>query len=262
MSAKGDGKIRGADMKLVIWLVSLAAIGLALTIAAAGPGTRFGVWDYGTGLTILRQAALPVLIAAGASFLAFIISLFAARSLALLALIAAVSAGGAGLVPLKMKQLAEANPYIHDITTDFDNPPIIATAAKLPRKNPAEYAGSEPAPRSEMTTAEAQQAAFPDITPRIVSGGVDETAETARKVVLGMKMEILNEGPTEDGWIIEATYTSFWFGFVDDFIVRLTPQGGMTRVDVRSKSRVGVSDLGANAQRIRTFFTKLEEATA
>ncbi len=245
-------------MKVVILLASLAAIGLAVAIAIAGPGTRYGLWEYGTGLTIIRQAALPVLVAAGASAIGFVISLFTARGLAPLALIAAIAAGGAGMVPLKMKALVEANPFIHDITTDFENPPAIIAAADLPRKNPAAYAGADPAPRSELTTAEAQQAAFPDIEPKSISGGVDETAETVRKVVLDMKMEILSEGPTEAGWMVEAAYTSPWFGFVDDFVIRLTPEGSMTRIDVRSKSRVGASDLGANARRVQDFFHRLE----
>ena len=54
--------------------------------------------------------------------------------------------------------------------------------------------------------------------------------------------------------------TSFWFGFKDDFIVRLTPVGkGMTRIDIRSKSRVGGSDLGANAARVREFTKRFKE---
>ena len=251
-------KIRGAEMKLVIVLLSLAALGLALAIAAAGPGTQYGFWEYTFGLQILFKAALPVLIASGAAAIAFLVSLFAARGLAPLALIAAIAAGAAGMIPLKMKELVDANPFIHDITTDFENPPAILTAADLPRANPAAYAGAEPAPRSELTTAQAQQAAFPDIMPKSVNGGVDETAETVRKIVLDMKMEILSEGPAEAGWVVEATYTSTWFGFVDDFIVRLAPEGSMTRIDVRSKSRVGGSDLGANARRVQEFFVRLE----
>ena len=246
-------------MRLVIILASLAALGLAIAIAAAGPGTRYGLWEYGTGLTILRNAALPVLIAAGAAGVGFLISLFMARGLAPLALIAAIAAGGAGMIPLKMKSLVDSNPFIHDITTDFDNPPAIVAGAALPRQNPPTYVGDEPAPRSELSTADAQREAFPDIEPRRVNSGLDETAETVRSIVLDMNMEILSEGPTEGGWVVEAAYTSTWFGFVDDFVVRLTPEGSITRVDVRSKSRVGVSDLGANAQRIRDFFEHLEK---
>ena len=79
-----------------------------------------------------------------------------------------------------------------------------------------------------------------------------------------MGMDILAEGPSsaESGtsWRIEAVATSFWYGFKDDFIVRLTPQGVGTRIDVRSQSRVGGSDLGANARRVRDFMQKMHAA--
>ena len=56
---------------------------------------------------------------------------------------------------------------------------------------------------------------------------------------------------------IEATATTFWFGFKDDVVVRIVPAPGGSRVDVRSVSRVGVSDVGANAKRVRDFLQKL-----
>jgi uncharacterized protein (DUF1499 family) len=56
---------------------------------------------------------------------------------------------------------------------------------------------------------------------------------------------------------IEATATSRWFGFKDDVVVRIRPEGAGSRVDVRSMSRVGVGDLGANAERVREFLAKL-----
>ena len=56
---------------------------------------------------------------------------------------------------------------------------------------------------------------------------------------------------------IEATATSFLFGFKDDVVVRLTDDAGATKVDVRSKSRVGRNDFGMNAKRIRAFVAKL-----
>jgi uncharacterized protein (DUF1499 family) len=57
---------------------------------------------------------------------------------------------------------------------------------------------------------------------------------------------------------LEATATSFWYGFTDDMVVRITEAAQGTRVDVRSKSRVGRSDLGQNARRVRTVLAKLK----
>ncbi len=242
--------------------VALVAFGVAATIAAAAPGTRLGLWEYGTGVSIIRSMALPSMIAAGLAILSFIASLFMARNLAPLMFIAAAAATGAAIVPLKFEQGVAANPFIHDITTDVENPPEIAAAADLPRKNPAAYLGADPAPNAEMTVTEAQRSAFPDIQPIIIDMKVDEAADTSRAIIGAMKMEILKESMTDEGAMIEATYTSFWFGFVDDFIVRIRPSDGKTRIDVRSKSRVGVSDLGANARRVQDFLSRFGEQAA
>lgn len=260
-------------MRLLTLLFALAAAGCAGAIALAGPGTRMGWWEYGDGFSLIRMvsapielgpvALSPIFTAAALAAVSGLLSFFmSARGLGLFAIIAALAAFGAGQVPLKMRALVEANPFIHDITTDFDNPPAIVAAADLERRNPPEYLGDELAPRSEKTVAQEQAEAFPDITPRKVNRSLDETAEIVRVILADMDMEMLDETLTDEGWRFEAAYTSRWFGFIDDFVVRLTPEGSMTRVDVRSKSRVGGSDLGANAARVRAFFEKLEAATA
>jgi len=246
-------------LKIVIFLVSIAAVLAALAIAAAGPGTRFGVWDFGVGLGILQMATIPVLVLAVASLVVVILALWKARGLAPLAILALVMAGGASVIPLQMRAAAEANPFIHDITTDISNPPQIVAAASAQRKNPPAYLGADPAPRGNgATISAAQQAAFPDIVPLSLKGNVRDVTAKARGIVESMGMEIL-PAPGLDGAVanestIEAVATSTWFGFKDDFVVRLADQGdGSVRVDVRSKSRVGVSDLGANAARVRQF---------
>jgi uncharacterized protein (DUF1499 family) len=67
-----------------------------------------------------------------------------------------------------------------------------------------------------------------------------------------MCWKIVDENQAEGR--IEATATTLWFGFKDDVVIRIAPSpGNGTRVDIRSVSRVGLSDLGTNARRIRTF---------
>ena len=62
------------------------------------------------------------------------------------------------------------------------------------------------------------------------------------------------ESVDQSAGLIHATSTSFWFGFTDDIIIRVKPQGSEgSRIDVRSISRVGLSDLGANAGRVKSF---------
>lgn len=254
-------------LKILIFLVSIAAIVAALAIAVAGPGTRFGVWDFGVGLGILQMAAIPVMALAAASLVMVLLSVWKARGLAPLAILALLMAGAASIVPLQMRAAAEANPFIHDITTDFANPPQIVAAASAPRMNPPAYLGSDPAPQGDgATISAAQKAAFPDIAPLVLNGKIGEIAAKAQQTVESMGMEILQapalDGPPTGEPSIEAVATSTWFGFRDDFVVRLTDQAdGSVRVDVRSKSRVGVSDLGANAARVRQFMNDMRSDT-
>ena len=71
-----------------------------------------------------------------------------------------------------------------------------------------------------------------------------------------MGWEIVASDPAQGR--IEATATTFWFGFKDDIVVRLAAEGTGSRVDVRSLSRIGSSDVGANAQRIRAYLEKVK----
>ena len=246
-------------MKILFIIVALFAVGAAATIALAGPGTRFGWWDYGTGLAIMRAMKVPAIILAGVAGILTFVALVTGSGLAFVLLVATVAAGGAATVPVKFEQRVGAYPLIHDVTTDFDNPPSIVAGATQPRKNPAEYVGSQKAPRSSLTIAEAQQKAFPDIKPVVLDMSVEEATTRVQSVIADMNMDVLQVERRGEATVIEATYTSFWFGFIDDFVVRLTPKGQSTRIDVRSKSRVGLSDLGANAKRVREFFDHLRE---
>ncbi|NWG71832.1 MAG: DUF1499 domain-containing protein [Parvularculaceae bacterium] len=248
-------------MHRAIILVSIIALVLAAALAGLGPAYRADVIDLSQAFGVMRVLALPTLIAAGLAAIAFVGALLTARSHAGIALVADLAAGIAGYAPIKMRSLAEANPRIHDITTDFENPSAIVAAADLPRRNPPAYAGGDMVGETGKSVADSQRAAFPDIKPLIVGADVPGTAAKAREVLKSMRMEVLAESRPEDGGlVIEAVLTTLWFGFKDDFIVRLAPAEGGTRIDVRSKSRVGGSDLGANAARVRKFLAAMDAA--
>lgn len=260
-------------MKLVIFLIAGVALVCGLAIALAAPGAGWGLWDFGKAFDIYgklapREAlfgvidAWPVRGAAALAALAGVVALMqGAPRLAMLAILSAGVAFGSSMIPLKMRALVASNPFIHDITTDFENPPQIIAAADAPRSNPPEYLGDDPAPRSEFTVAESQRDAFPDIGPIRTPLSVEDAASRARTILNDMGMEILFDGPIENnGWRIEAAYTSRWFRFIDDFVVRVTPDENGAVVNIRSKSRVGGSDLGANAARVREFIERFESA--
>ena len=106
-----------------------------------------------------------------------------------------------------------------------------------------------------LSYTELQQRFYPDITPLIVAQPPAQMFPQALAAAQEMGWEVVDAN--ERAGRIEATATTFWFGFKDDVVVRLTPAGAGSRIDVRSVSRVGVSDLGANAQRVRAYLKKL-----
>ena len=141
-------------------------------------------------------------------------------------------------------------PAIHDITTDPINPPPFVAALRLREGalNPAEYGGPDVAAK--------QRAAYPDIVPLTLNLPPARAFDRALAAVRTMGWDLVASDPA--GGRIEATDTTFWFGFKDDVVVRVQPQENGSRVDVRSLSRVGGGDIGANAARVRKYLAALK----
>lgn len=221
--------------------VSAAALGLLL---AAGPGTRLGLWPYGTGFQMMRWAVYAGV--AGAALALVALLLGPRRGLAALALALGL---GAAVAPWQVQRSAMGKPPIHDITTDTDDPPPFVAVVPLRRdaKNPVEYGGPE--------IAAQQRKAYPDIAPLSLPVPPAQAFERAERAARAQGWEIVAAVPAEGR--IEATDTTRWFGFKDDVVIRVRPEGAGSRVDVRSVSRVGRGDVGANARRIRAFLEAL-----
>jgi uncharacterized protein (DUF1499 family) len=141
-------------------------------------------------------------------------------------------------------------PAIHDITTDPINPPLFVAVLRLREGalNPAEYGGPDVAAK--------QRAAYPDIVPLTLNLPPARAFDRALASARAMGWELVASDPA--GGRIEATDTTFWFGFKDDVVVRVQPQENGSRVDVRSLSRVGGGDIGANAARVRKYLAALK----
>ena len=237
----------------------VAVIGLALAllfglaILLAGPGYQWGWWDYRTGFVILRWSAIGGVIAALASLLgAAVTGPGSGRrgfGLSLLGLLLGISIAA---VPWWYRRSAQGTPPIHDITTDIENPPRFA--AVLPRRagapNSADYGGAE--------VAAQQRAAYPDIRPLQLDVPPARAFALARAAASELGWEIVAADSAAGR--LEATDRTFWFGFHDDIVVRVTPEGNGSRIDVRSVSRVGRGDAGTNARRIRRFLEQVRQA--
>ena len=148
-------------------------------------------------------------------------------------------------------------PAIHDITTDTDNPPpfVLAAQQRAPSDNPVEYEGE--------VIARMQEDAYPDIEPLVVEAGGEEVLKTVVTSIRERGWTLLGTRQSEDPEVagfVEAVASSLVFGFEDDVVVRVTePAPGTSRIDIRSASRVGLGDLGANAARIRELRADLAE---
>lgn len=229
------------------FFLALAAVVVAML---AGFGNRIHLWQFRTGFVILKWAAYGGLAAALVS-LSGVVAAKKNKSLrgVLLAVVGIALGASIFAVPLGWSLKARRVPPIHDITTDIVNPPKFVAILPLRKDapNPAEYGGAEVAIR--------QRAAYPDIQTIILNVPMSQAFEQALAAAHGMGWRVVAAVPNEGR--IEATDTTFWFGFRDDIVVRLTPAGYRTLVDVRSVSRVGRSDVGTNAKRIRTYLRML-----
>lgn len=226
------------------------AIACAAGALAAGLGYRFGLWHYRTGFTVLRWA---VYIALGAGVIAAVgavIAMAARRRIAAAAgLVGLLVALAVAATPWNLQRAVAHVPHIHDITTDTENPPQFVALRALREHSPngADYGGAR--------IASQQKSAYPDIQPVLLDMPPAAAFARALEAARRMGWEIVSAEPAAGR--IEATATTFWFRFKDDVIVRVRPNGPGSRLDIRSVSRVGRSDLGTNAKRIRAYFQKL-----
>jgi len=226
----------------------IAFAGLAL-LGAAGPAYRLGV-PLASAFAVVRWAAYISLGGAAVSVAALVWSRRKARTgaavVAGLGVVIGILTAAIGYGWLRQAQGA---PPLHDVTTDLENPPSFdALAAQRPGE-------SNPLTRSAGVD-QLQRQHYPDLAPVVVSQPPGLVFDRARLVAENQGWTIVTSDAAAGR--LEATDTTRWFGFTDDIVVRLTPWGTGTRVDVRSVSRHGTTDTGTNARRIRRFLTALQ----
>ncbi|MBB3191352.1 DUF1499 domain-containing protein [Halomonas cerina] len=240
---------RGGRWPLI--LVGLGVILLALAallMGGAGPAYRWEWVSLSTSFSVLRQGAHLAVAAGGVGLLALIVAVFCRRWRPALAGALVMVAGVAMVAqPWQLMQRAQVVPPIHDITTDTQNPPAFEAlaAAREAAPNAVAYPGE--------ATARQQRAGYPRLGPITLEMPLDRAMAAAEATAREMGWEIA--AVTERR--LEATATTRWFGFKDDVAIRLTETGNGVRVDVRSASRVGRSDLGTNAARIQAYLEAL-----
>ena len=236
-------------MKVLVSLVSLSAF---LLVALPGPLYKYGVVDLGTAFTGFK---FGVFAGIAALILLVLQILFKRKTVTLGSTIMALLLSTIAIaIPLSMLNKGKSVPPIHDISTDLVNPPEFVAIAPLraDAPNPVEYAGVE--------VATQQRAAYPELQTLNYTQSKSELVEATKQVIDHLGWQLVNIDA--DQGIVEATDRTMWFGFKDDVIVRITDNGSERLVDIRSKSRVGGSDLGKNAERIHGFIEELDSILA
>lgn len=235
---------------VLAWLSVLALLGALLLMGGAGPAYRIELLALGDAFSLLRYGAYLAAAAATLGLLLLVLSLFTRRPGAgVVAVIVLVGTTALLYMPWQQWQRAQQAPVIHDITTDTRNPPTFDALrdAREAAPNGVDYPGEE--------TARQQQDAYPEVQPLVVAAPLSRVLSAAQSEVesAGWQIAAISDRT------IEATAETRWFGFKDDVVIRLSEQEGGVKVDMRSASRLGASDVGTNAQRIEGFLDRLEE---
>ena len=234
----------------MMYIGFILALLCAVAAVGSGLGYRLGIWHFRTGFEILKWSFFV----SGATLLMLLACMFfvqtKTRADSMIGITGIIICLVLVYVPYSWKKTLDAYPYIHDISTDTLNPPdfVIVDQLRAADDHSIEYDGLE--------VAELQVKAYPDIKTLVIDGDIEKHLQSAENVLNDMNLDIVSVD-IESGRI-EAVATSFLFGFKDDMVIRMTEtDGAQVAVDVRSKSRVGKSDLGQNAKRIRRFMEGL-----
>ena len=227
-------------------------LGLLLGLILAPLSHRFGILQFPAVLQgLLGIAAASALLALAALIVALVLRFrkLPGAGVSRIALVVA-------LIPIGVLGVqffnAQSVPPIHDISTDWQNPPLFSKA--LQRRS-QQHNSLEPNPE----TIALQHAHYGNLGgPQVLKQPPQQVLDAAEEVARELGWDVIAREPER----LEAVDKSFWFGFRDDIVVRVRPVGADASVlDIRSASRIGVSDLGKNAERIRDFLERFRQET-
>ena len=245
------------------WLSFVLSIGglLSALVAAAGSGADF--WSFGTGFFILRYAFYAAIVGGLGAVLALIISYRTGVSTLRLNVISFVVAAAFVFYLSNQISTAKSVPAIHDVATNLDDLPqfqtLIVRADNLdgvPDDGRPDLAALKPDDRWKQIHREA----YGDIRTVRIPAPPESALQQIEALVADRGWQVAKVD--RQAGTIEATDTTFFFRFKDDVIVRVRAdpaRPGASLIDMRSISRVGGSDVGVNAKRIRAFFRDLQK---
>ena len=227
-------------------LTLLLACAVVLIFPVSALGTRLGWWEYQNAFVFLRYEVILAIVVMLLSIILFILLYKSTLQGHYIQVVSSFVLSLVIVCPVGYQYyLANTLPAIHDITTDWQDPPqfVYPIVTRSQQANSLTYPGEQ--------VAQQQRLAYPDIQTLYLSLDSQAAYQRALDLIHEAGWEIVAEELRAG--IIEATATSFWFGFKDDIVIRIKDFESGSQLDMRSVSRVGVSDLGVNARRIRHF---------
>ncbi|GEO13173.1 DUF1499 domain-containing protein [Microvirga aerophila] len=237
------------------WSPMLAWFALAVTVMAVLM-IRFGRIDYDAGFVALGGGLAAALLAVGLSIIGFVRIWQEGRRGLGSAIKGLIIASLVLAYPAWLSVRAVTLPAIADVSTDTDDPPAFSRsrAALDARK------GLVP-PDVSPEAREMQREAYVQIAPLTLDLGPEEAFALVRKAAENLGWQVIEAVPPGGRMgtgRLEAVDRTMFLRLPDDVTVRIRPRVDGTRIDIRSASRMGRHDFGANAKRIRAF---LEEAS-
>ena len=231
-------------LRKIIWSASLSTLILVLAGALA---FRLGWLDFRPAFAMFVLGLLGGVLVGLISLGCMLFAKVRGKSIdPRLMLATAIALMPAALVFNTVNPEGFSAPLIHDISTDTENPPIFeqVLAERIDAENSADYEGE--------AIARQQVRAYPDIKSLHLQASLTEVEAAVRDFIQAQGWRIPDDqGKAAREGIIEAVASTPMMGFKDDIVFRLKSTGDGTIVDIRSLSRVGKGDLGANAKRVR-----------
>jgi uncharacterized protein (DUF1499 family) len=248
-----SGRPPSRGLPLIVALAVLVVLGGLGAQGTSHLGFRQGFWPLATSLQVFQIGAWVSLAGAILALLAAVATRPGTHRRGFVASILAILIGLAAWGSATYWQVTALRaPPIHDVTTDPTDPPafVALRSARINSPNGTDYGGPD--------VAALQHAFYPTIIPVIVTVPPSVAFDRALAAARTMHWSIAAVDSTDGR--IEATATTPWFGFVDDIIIRVTPDPTGSRIDIRSSSRTTDTDGGRNAARVRTYLTRLSQA--
>jgi hypothetical protein len=231
------------------WAERLGRWSFRCGVAAALAGLGFALaarWDWIGKLAGFYGVALALLLA----LIGLVLGLLALRRPGRLGVIGLLLSGALLTAVLAQILPHRGAPPIHDASTDLVRPPEYR-ALKLPADH-LRGVGSVERWRT------LHEAGYPDLRPLTVPASPAEVVAAAERLARARGWAVVAADPAAGR--LEAIAYESPIRFEDLVVIVATPAQGGTRIDMRSVSRVGISDLGANYRRLRAFGTELSEA--